>query len=393
MIFYEAFSVLDKQHPDDAYFLYDLDGLREHASLLAQGPARIFFACKANPLSAILSVLAESQISFDVASMGELQQINALPTPISGDRIIMTGPAKPEKLIQMGLRAKVGTFVVESLNQLKTIQEHAGSFGYEPKILLRLQIAWENSTESSVLGGSSVTPFGVDLVNAEKILEHLQLPFLGFHVFQWGNILSAEHLYRIWEKTIQICKSLVSQFEVVDLGGGLGIPYKHDEQSLNWQQIAQNIVQLKKTYNIPQIWLEMGRYMTGPYGQYFTSVVDIKQTYHREMVVLESGVNHLARSALVQQAFPAALLRKSQAKTKNFFLHGPLCTALDFLGEHMLPEDIRLKDRVVFMQTGAYGFTESMPYFLCHPLAGEAVIENKSLKIIRTAQSPTIWMK
>jgi diaminopimelate decarboxylase len=104
-------------------------------------------------------------------------------------------------------------------------------------------------------------------------------------------------------------------------------------------------------------------------------------------------VNHLARSALVQQAFPAALLRKSQAKTKNFFLHGPLCTALDFLGEHMLPEDIRLKDRVVFMQTGAYGFTESMPYFLCHPLAGEAVIENKSLKIIRTAQSPTIWMK
>ena len=153
------------------------------------------------------------------------------------------------------------------------------------------------------------------------------------------------------------------------------------------------IKELKGKYNIPEFWLEMGRYLTGPYGEYITSVIERKQTHGKDMLVLEGGINHTARPALVNTAFPAKLLRNSKAPLKKFALHGPLCTALDFLGEHMLPSDINADDIIVFRQTGAYGFTESMPFFLCHDLPGEAVIEKEALRIVREPTSAKFWLK
>ncbi|MDJ1305432.1 MAG: hypothetical protein MRQ09_04255 [Candidatus Midichloria sp.] len=97
----------------------------------------------------------------------------------------------------------------------------------------------------------------------------------------------------------------------------------------------------------------MGRYLTGPCGIYVTSVVDCKETYGKKILVLDGGINHIARPALVNESFPLYLLRESEAKLAPFFIHGPLCTSLDFLGEHMLPEDTRVGDVIVFMQTGA----------------------------------------
>ena len=76
-----------------------------------------------------------------------------------------------------------------------------------------------------------------------------------------------------------------------------------------------------------------------------------------------------------------------------FFIHGPLCTSLDFLGEYQLSSDIQVGDIVIFKQAGAYGFSESMPFFLCHDLAGEAVIKEGELSVVREPQSAAIWLR
>ena len=126
---------------------------------------------------------------------------------------------------------------------------------------------------------------------------------------------------------------------------------------------------------------------------YITKVVDRKKTYNKDVLVLEGGINHIARSALVNESFPIQLLRKSAAELKSFRVHGPLCTSIDFLGEYMLPVDIQVGDVLAFKQVGAYGFTESMQFFLCHSLPGEAIIHNGKIKIMRQIQTAQLWLK
>ncbi len=371
-------------------FLYDLDALSKHAQNLSKSNCKLFFACKANPLSSILHTLDSANIDFDIASEGELRQVLSLG--ISGSRIIMTGPAKPEGLIRLGLEHKISTFVIESPFQMQQLEKLVKEYRYQPNVLLRLQLQWEKE-EYNILGGEKITPFGMDLKTVASLLSNLSLPFLGFHIFQWGNILSLERLRTIWEHTIQVCKTLRPAFQVLDVGGGLGIPYNLYEKPLPWEGVNALIAELKDVHSLPELWVEMGRYMTGPYGQYVTSVVDIKETYGRKILVLEGGINHLARPALISQPFPTRLLRESCADVAKFALHGPLCTSLDFMGYHMLPRDIQIGDCLSFQHVGAYGFTESIPFFLCHQLPGEAVIQNGSMHIVREPKPASSWLK
>lgn len=383
-------NIFLKLNKSGSFFVYELDLLSQHAEFLNTGAAKLFFACKANPLSAVLSMLHKAGISIDVSSEGELLQ--ALASGIPGDKIIMTGPAKSERLMRLGLENKISCFVIESPGQIKLLQHLVRDYSYTPNILLRLQLKWQFEEEKSLLGGHDVTNFGMDLETAKSVLSHLKLPFLGFHVFQWNNILSLKRLRSIWSDTISACKKLTTDFKVLDVGGGLGIPYAGQEP-LDWNEVNSAIMEIKNEHNISEFWLEMGRYLTGPYGKYITSVVDVKRTYDKDILVLEGGINHLARPALVNEFFPVELLRKSTSSEKLFSLHGPLCTSLDFLGEHLLPGDVAIGDIIVFRQTGAYGFTESMPFFLCHKLPGEAIIEQGYLRIIREPQSAKEWLK
>lgn len=373
-----------------SYFLYDTDAILEHALRINTGTSKLFFACKANPLGAIIQTLAKADINFDVASEGELMQVLSLG--ITGSDIIMTGPAKSDALIRLGLENEVSVFVIESRSQLELLKNLSKEYQYKPQILLRLQLQWDEDGEN-ILGGKKITPFGMDLKTAADCLSDLSLPFLGFHIFQWGNILSIDKLRSIWEYTIKVCKTLYPNFHVLDVGGGLGIPYDLTEKKLPWNEVDKLITELKITYKLPEFWLEMGRYMTGSYGQYITRVIDVKETYGQKILVLEGGINHLARPALVNQNFPANLLRESEAELTKFALHGPLCTSLDFMGNHELPNDVKAGDCIIFQQVGAYGFTESMPFFLCHKLPGEAVIKNGSMQIIRKPEPAKSWLK
>ncbi|CAG7589715.1 MAG: hypothetical protein AB8V23_05170 [Candidatus Midichloria sp.] len=180
------------------------------------------------------------------------------------------------------------------------------------------------------------------------------------------------------------CKSLTEDFQVLDVSGGLGIPYS-TESPLAWEEVNSLVKELKDAYNIKEFWLKIGRYLRGPCGIYVTSVVDCKKRLMEKILVLDGGINHIARPALVNESFPLYLLHESEAKLAPFFIHGPLCNSLDFLGEHMLPEK-RVGD-VCFYANRGYKFTESLPFFLCHDLPGEAVLENTNLSIIREPQS------
>jgi len=393
-------TLLNHESPDDeqGYFVYQLDALKAHlARLQQQDVIKLWFAVKANPLSKIIQTLDSEGFDFDVASSGELAQV--LAQGVNPDRVLNTGPAKSKKQLNAFVKQGVQTFVVESLNQLSWLNEVVveQDVKTKPTVLLRVQLQWPDG-EKNPLGGNSLTPFGlsVDEWQRVQISDYPALNICGLHIFQWGNMLSNEKMYSLWGQMVapltQLAADIGMALKVLDLGGGLGIDYLDDGHQLSWQQIITDLADIKAQAGVDELWLELGRFAVAECGYYVVPVVDRKMNYDQEQLVLAAGINHIIRPAITDQPFPVTLLRQSNAQSQNFDIHGPLCTSMDKLGHLSLPKDVDVGDKLVFGYCGAYGFTESMPFFLCHQLAAEYVFQQGKLVEVRAAQPASSYL-
>ena len=381
---------------EQAYFVYHLDALKAHLDYLQQQDViKLWFAVKANPLSSIIQTLDGAGFNFDVASTGELNQV--LKQGISSDRILNTGPAKSKQQLAHFIKQGVNTFVVESVNQLSWLNEVASEQQVKPQVLLRVQLQWPDG-EKNPLGGNSLTPFGLSTQEWQsiRVSDYPALDICGLHIFQWGNMLSNEKMYSLWGQMVmpltKLADDIGMELKILDLGGGLGIDYLGDGNTLSWQQIITDLADIKAQAGVNELWLELGRFAVAECGYYVVPVIDRKINYQQAQLVLAAGINHIIRPAITDQPFPVTLLRQSNAAEQAFDIHGPLCTSMDKLGQLPLPQDIDVGDQVVFGYCGAYGFTESMPFFLCHQLAAEYVIDNGKLVEVRAAQPASTYL-
>ncbi|EQC50523.1 PLP-dependent decarboxylase [Bacteriovorax sp. DB6_IX] len=383
---------------DSSFYFYDLDELEKHLTYMRDhkdDDVKLWFACKANPLSSILKLIRNLGLGVDVASLGELEQV--VSAGVKSEDIISTGPSKSRKYIRSLLKNEINSVVVESLYQLEWLEEQAREEGVKAKALLRVQLPWDEG--KSVLGGNEITAFGMDKAAWEKVnLKHYpNVEVIGFHVFQWGNILEVSQLEKIWDKTCLEVKDLAQKMEasleVIDLGGGLGIPYQNESKTIDFKDINDVLVKLKAKHGLNKIWMELGRFAVGECGYYLSQVIDRKTVRGREILVLDGGTNHLARPALTGQAFPCHVLKEDPStETKEFHVHGPLCTAIDKLGVFKLPENVDYGDWLIFSQAGAYGFTEAMPFFLCHNLPAEVVSYKGDIMTPRGIKTSSDWL-
>lgn len=385
---------------DSSFYFYDLDKLEDHLRYIVNNKdesIKLYYACKANPLSSILKLIRNLGIGIDVASKGELTQVVA--SGVKSSDIISTGPSKSRGYIKTLLEHEINCIVVESIYQLKWLNEQAAQMGIKARALLRVQLEWD-SNEKSVLGGDDITAFGLDEKGWKSVdlAEYESVEVIGYHVFQWGNILSAAKLEEIWDHTCDRINKLAIDMgvkpQVIDLGGGLGIPYQNETERIDFKDINEALMRLKKKHNLEKIWMELGRYAVGECGLYLSQVIDRKNVRGQEILVLDGGINHIARAALTNQAFPCEVLEDANTKeTQEFHVHGPLCTSLDKLGVFDLPKECDYSNWLVFTQCGAYGFTESMPFFLCHNLPAEVVKYKGDIMIPRTIKTSADWIE
>ena len=280
-------------------------------------------------------------------------------------------------------------------------QELSSAEADRPKVLLRVQLQWHEG-EKNPLGGNSLTPFGLSVSEWQNIHvdNYPALDLCGLHIFQWGNMLSNEKMFSLWSQMIppltDLANSIGMSLKVLDLGGGLGIDYLGAGQTLSWPQVIEDLAIIKEKAGVDELWLELGRFAVAECGYYVVPVVDRKMNYNQEQLVLAAGINHLLRPAITEQPFPVQILREGftteNTTMQAFDLHGPLCTSMDKLGHLHLPTDTAVDEQLVFGYCGAYGFTESMPFFLCHELAAEYVYQNGSLIQVRAAQPASSYL-
>lgn len=371
-------------------FYYDLEAFEARVQSLNCNGVRSWYAMKANPLSSFIKIANQNEFGIDCASLGEVN--HALNSGVNPNNIIVTGPAKSKDYLSILIQKGIQNFVVESENQLKWLSELKCS----GNVLLRMQKNDWNYNGFNVLGGAKHTQFGLNLEDWKKINPvKFNLNIIGYHIFQWGNIVDPNQLTNIWNEIfsqVSIWEEALSiKANVLDLGGGIGIPYD-GEPELDADVINALLYRLKDQYQIPEVWLEPGRYLTGSVGCYIARIVDLKKSKDTNMIILEGGINHLLRPAVAGQAFPCVDFKENR-EIKHFKVFGPLCTSLDYLGEFNLSSDLKVGDSLAFKMTGAYGFTESMPYFLCHDLPAEVVYYNNNFEILRENLGPESWMR
>ncbi|RZA04994.1 MAG: PLP-dependent decarboxylase [Proteobacteria bacterium] len=378
-----------------SFYAYDLDAMGAHLSSLKAEGLRLWYACKANPLSAVLECVKESGFSFDVASLGELEQV--LKIGADPKRILLTGPVKSDAFLLRAFAAGTEWFVAESHAQLHRLEKYAAAAGRPVNILLRLQLDWDSGAKS-VLGGNKITAFGLGVEDWGNLPALAHLRYRGVHVFQWGNVLSAATLGEVWKRIAEVARQYSDAqgfaLDVLDLGGGIGISYEEPGGMLEWESLLEPLAEARRVAGAGELWMELGRYAVGPFGTYVTKVMEKKNVRGESFLLCNGGSQHMVRPALVKESFPCRNLNSARSRpAKKFHVHGPLCTALDCLGSFSLPEDSAEEDLLAFSQCGAYGFTESMPYFLCHELAGEWAWQNGNWRELRKVEAAGSWLR
>jgi diaminopimelate decarboxylase len=387
------------------FYVYDLDLIERRVDALrAILPAgfRIAFAVKSNPALAVVSHLRRCGVGADVASGGELATV--LRAGFAAADVAMTGPGKRDAELEAAVAAGIGVITVESIGELRRLEAVAARAGRRRQpILLRLAVSDDARLESVRLIGGVEGKFGMPLATVREAAgiaaASPNLELLGLHAFGASNLRDADQLAGHVAQLVDVARDVMAEVErplrLVDAGGGLGITYADGEEPLDLERLGDRLAAMRAHWDADpalaelQVILEPGRFLVGPAGAYVARVVDVKGSDAAPVVILDGGINHVVRPALVRSEHRLALLASDSIRAPvPVTVAGPLCTGVDVFAMGVCLPRPRVGDLVAVLDVGAYGFTESMPWFLSHPTPAEVAIRGGAARLIRPRVEP-----
>jgi len=382
-------------------YVYDLDVVAQRVDALrAALPERfdLAFAVKANPSLAVLAHLAGLGVGADVASGGELEA--ALRAGVAPQRIVFTGPGKRDDELARAVVAGLGAVTVESLGELERVAQLARSAARRVPVLLR---ASSGGHDDGSIITAGFDKFGMLLDDLERgarlAAAHPHLELLGLHAFSASNVRDAAVLADHARTTLVGAAALGRLVDVpvrlVDIGGGLGIPYADDEAPLDLARLRTALAEVaayaadEPMLADARVLLEPGRFLLGPAGAYLSRVLDVKAAPQGSVAIVDGGIHHLLRPALLGQSQRLRLLATDDERPIGAVsVAGPLCTGLDRFAVGASLGLPRRGDLLAVLDAGAYGFTESMPLFLSHPMPAEVALRGGQAFLVRPRLEP-----
>jgi diaminopimelate decarboxylase len=391
-------------------YVYDAGTLRARAATLrATLPAgvEVAFATKANPSPAVLRTWREVGLGADVASGGELRAV--LRAGIPAEQVVFTGPGKTDAELEAALAAAIGALTIESLDELEAVIGLAGRARHDQGLVLRLATDRE-AEERPIISAAGSAKFGLTDDEAGAAVERLrgagvlapEGPFAlrGFHAFGATNVLDASLLVdgvvELTARAERIATSHDLAIELIDAGGGLGIPYDDHQAPLDIEALGAGIREElatwagRATLRGARLLLEPGRWLSGPAGVYLCQAIRTKRRGFRDIAITDGGIHHLLRPRLVgsdHRVVPvgAAAGRPERSRVD---ITGPLCTGLDILATDVSLPEPRPGDLYAVLDAGAYGYSESMPLFLTHPIPAEILVDGDEVIVSRARIEP-----
>lgn len=344
----------------------------------------LHYAIKANPMPAVVHMLAGLVDGLDVASGGELSV--ALDTSMGAASISFAGPAKRDGELARAVAAGV-LINLESEPEMERLAIAAERQGIAARVAVRINPDFELKQSGMKMGGGP-KPFGVDAGRVPAMLRRigqLGLDFEGFHLFSGAQNLNAAAIIEAQEKSVDLALRLAQHapapLQHINIGGGFGVPYFPGEKPLDVDRVGEALAQLQRRLDpATRLVLELGRYLVAEAGVYVCKVLERKHSRGEDFLITDGGLHHhLAASGnfgqVIRKNYPVAIGNRMRGDTRETVsIVGPLCTPLDLLADRMDLARAEPGDLVVVFQSGAYGPSASPGQFLGHPPAREMLL-------------------
>ena len=386
----ERLSLLAERVGQTPFYVYDRSLLRQRvASLRSALPAaiKLHYAMKANPMPAVVGLMAGLVDGIDVASAGELKV--ALDAGADPAEISFAGPGKREIELRQAVASRV-LINIESLREARLLAGISQQLGLPARVAVRINPDFELKGSGMKMGGGP-KQFGIDVELVPEMMALIEaggLAFEGFHLFAGSQNLRPESICEAQQKSyalaLRLAEGCAQPLRFLNLGGGFGIPYFPGEQRLDLAPIADNLAELAERASrelpLASLVIELGRYFVGEAGLYVTRIIDRKVSRGQVYLVTDGGLNHhLSASGnfgqVVRKNYPVSIGNKADAVEREVVsVVGPLCTPLDLLADRMNLPLADVGDLVVVYQSGAYGASASPQAFLGHPACVEVLV-------------------
>ena len=365
------------------FYYYEEESIRQQAQRLRSILPRngeVFYSVKANPNLHIVRILADMGYGMEIASSGELRL--CLRAGISPDRIIYAGPAKRDDELEEALVAGVKAINVESAGELERLAVLCRRHQKEQNIHIRINPPFDAGGEGIKMGGGA-KKFGIDseqLGDVKSLLINSPLvQCLGFHVFAATQILDVQEILDYFKMSVALMKKSAVKLGIdlsqLDVGSGFGIPYGCPCSEIDDEALGKGLQKIFEEEGIEncKVIIEAGRFLVGQSAFFVTRVIDKKISRSVTYLLCDGGINQMLRPALIGDRHEIFRLGTQEGFVPKecVTVGGPLCTSIDILGADVEIDRTEIGDILCVGQAGAYGYTESMPFFLSHPVPDE----------------------
>lgn len=355
----------------------------------------LLWSIKANPSIAVTDCIRRAGAGCEIASVGELEV--ALAAGHQAHNLRFAGPGKTDQEIVTALEVGLGTFHIESIEELQRLIELGSAHPHKVGIALRVNLPQELAGSRMRMGGRS-SRFGIDAelvpeaVRMVKSCRHLELR--GLHVYGGTQCFDANafvaHARALADHAAMWEHELDVRLPELDLGGGFGVAAFEGDPTFDLDLAAQGLADLLRDHDRPnrRWFLELGRYLAAPAGIFLTRVTRTKTSGDQRHVVVDGGMHQAAAAAGFGTIMrrPPLIVAADQLKPgilEPVTVGGPLCTPADQFADQLPLPKLQTGDLVAILNTGAYGLTYSPAGFLSHASPPEVMIENGAARVIR----------
>ncbi|TPW27290.1 diaminopimelate decarboxylase [Pararhizobium mangrovi] len=375
------------------FYCYCAATLRRHYAVFAEAlsglDGMVCYALKANSNQAVLTLLARLGAGADVVSEGELQR--ALAAGIPAGKIVFSGVGKTAREMDAALAAGIRCFNVESEPELELLNARALAAGLVAPVSFRINPDVDARTHAKISTGRKEDKFGISIARAETAYAHARaLPGvrpIGIDMHIGSQITDlqpfADAFSRLGELVARL-RAAGHEIEHVDVGGGLGIPYRLDNAPPPSPEAYAALIHEKLGDLGCGVIVEPGRLIAGNAGILVTEVLYLKEGEERGFAIVDAAMNDLVRPTLYDAYHDIFPVRRAEADAPRRHLDvvGPVCESGDYLArgrELAVPAPGTL---LAVGSAGAYGAVQASTYNT-RPLVPEVLVDGDRYAVIR----------
>jgi diaminopimelate decarboxylase len=375
------------------FYCYSTATLRRHyevfANAFADVKALICYAMKANSNQAVIKTLAALGAGADVVSGGELRRARAAGIP--PDKIMFSGIGKTAAELALAVDEGILCVNVESEAELELLSSIAAGKGRTAAISVRVNPDVDPRTHAKIATGRAEDKFGIPISRARTVyaqaakLPGLAVTGVDMHIgSQITELTPFDDAFALLSDFVRALRSDGHAISHIDLGGGLGIPYRDDNEPPPPPQAYADVVKRATRDLDCTLIFEPGRLLVGNAGILVTRVLYLKRGEAKTFVIVDAGMNDLIRPTLYEAHHDLRPVREPPPGAPRIVADvvGPVCESGDFLARDRDMAEPRVGDLIAVMTAGAYGAVQAGTYNT-RPLIAEVLVREGEWALVR----------